>query len=585
MTTAHTRRARPPALVAAAAIALLTAAVYLALPEHVYFFDGVSFAGGIEYALQNPGTPEILFRFPKHYLYIPAIYGLARALAWLVPPDALDAYRLMQVVAGCMAGVLNGVLYLFLRRWIASLGVSLALLILFAFSNIHWERALEGQSYFAGHFWAILALLAFAWHDRPPSRGTLGLMALFTALGGLFHVSNIIVAAPIALAWLWRDGRRAVKPLGGYLLAASVLTGLAPAIHYRLWDPSQFRRLFLASVNDTEFFRSGFFMVPTLQSLWERSVQVFAEFLVPLRGGGWSMAAGLALTALFALLLGLGLPRPWGASVPAVRKKTPGILVPLGTATFVTWAAFFSVATPGYLFHWELAYFGLWLLLVAGCAAPVNEAGGGGSATVRWAGGASLGALPAALLAVLAITVPSFNLAQKYWPISRPDHNRDALAAERLGEMIPPSEPLFLLGAGAGDNNLKAYMIHFGGRGWLAADIIMMDTPGQRRCGAFAQEIRSRLRERGVAFLSTTLLDRSSRARVAARYGCSDPDGLLPLEAMRCLVLDPTPGVGLVLARGDHADALASLAEHYRDRGQAGLAERVDDPTAFAPCR
>ena len=328
--------------------------------EHVLVTAGAT--GGLACAvsaLADPGADgSLLWSYPKHYLYVPTIYGLAWPLSIFAP--AVDAYRLMQILAGLLAGTLNGALFLYLRRRIAALWVCLALVGIWAFSNIHWERALEGQTYFAGQFWAILTLLTFVTASAQVSTRTVWLMAVFTALSGLFHVSNVIVVVPIAVVWIWSRGTEAWRSLGGYLLKAAVLTATLPVLHYRLWNPAELRRWVMTSVNDTEFHSWGAFALPTFSNLVEKSVLPFSGFLVVLGGGPVATITGLVLTALFVAALAIGLT----ATQRTGKEKDP--VVPLAMATFATWAIFFSVIAPGYLFHWEIAAFSLWLLLVAG---------------------------------------------------------------------------------------------------------------------------------------------------------------------------------------------------------------------------
>lgn len=210
----------------AGAAALL--ALYLALPEKVFVFDGIMFSGVIERAISE-WRGELLNR--RHLLFNPLLMGLRDALVRL--GATISGYSLIQgfnaVLGAAGVVVFLGLLRsLRLPRWTAAAG---ALLLggCFAYAG----RATEGQVYMTLALaqlctvWACVSLL------QEPSAGRALLLAAVFAAGCAFHAANVVTAPACAAAVLLARRR------GGALVlwaapAAAVLTVLPFAVAFKL---------------------------------------------------------------------------------------------------------------------------------------------------------------------------------------------------------------------------------------------------------------------------------------------------------------------------------------------------------------
>src|SRR5262245_38625950 len=227
----------------AAVLGALTFSVYLALPERVYFFDGVLFAGFIKVALALDDGSVHLFGFPKHYLYMPTVYSVTHLLNWL-SPFPVEIYRVMQLIAGILLASTNALAYVVFRRFGPGRAACVAAALLWAFTRTHWERALEGQVYPVGYFFALSTLLLASITQWPVRERRLAALSSLTALAILFRVSHVLLVVPIVGAWLLWHRRDAVIPSTCYVVVAALLAGTAPLIQYHLYDPAELRQWF-----------------------------------------------------------------------------------------------------------------------------------------------------------------------------------------------------------------------------------------------------------------------------------------------------------------------------------------------------
>jgi hypothetical protein len=543
----------------AALLGASTFAVYLAFPEHVYFFDGVLFAGFVKVTLGLGHDFRLLFDFPKHYLYLPTIYVIAWVLERALP-GPIEIYRVMQLLASALSACTNAAAYLVFRRFGAGRVACAAAALLWAFTRTHWERALEGQVYPVGYFFALSTLLlasATPWPIRPRR---LAALSALTALAVLFHVSNVLVVIPVAGAWLIWHRRAAIAPSALYAFGAALLAGTVPVIQYRLYDAAEVRRWFLFSTNSTEHFDSGFLSLQSLPTFHSGGLTTFSRSLVAIEGPDPAAMLGRLALAGMILLLGASV---WGIVRDGSRTRAAASVWAIA---FAVYGLFFVVAAPGYVHFWEVQSAAVVALIALGLPAPP---------ALR----------TTALLATVAATTFAVNLVERVVPISRATFNRAADEATRIGRLTPPDGRVLVAGGMAGDNDLKAYALYFAERGWLSFDMQLASLPPRERCAAIRDTLAASVARHGVLFASSRVVAPDGIGRTFRDLGCSADDAARALAGHICILVESGDPFGLLLLFDDPArPELAAARRHLRAIGRPDLALRTEVPTARFPC-
>jgi len=192
----------------------LPMAVYVLMPTHSYYWDGVAFAIQAE---KNLPLRELFY--PTHLIYAVVHTWLYQAVAAVGLHTR--ALYLMQYVNMMLASACAPLMYRAFRRRIADRDVAIAGTLLFAFTATWWRFATDANAYIPAVF---LLLCAFDLLETDKSPIVAGLLY---ALAMLFHQLAILFL-PIALLRL-RDRRKALE----YLAAAFIPVVAAYTAAYR----------------------------------------------------------------------------------------------------------------------------------------------------------------------------------------------------------------------------------------------------------------------------------------------------------------------------------------------------------------
>jgi hypothetical protein len=408
-------------------------ALYLALPEKVFVFDGIQFSGVIERSISE-WRVELLNR--RHLLFNPLLMGLRDLLARL--GVAVSGYPLIQrfnaVLGAAGVVVFLGLLRsLRLPRWTAAAG---ALLLggCFAYAG----RATEGQVYMTLALAQLLTVWAAVALVEEPSAGRALLLAAAFAGGCVFHAASVVTAPACALAVLlaWR---RAGPRVLWAAPAAAGLTVLPFAVAFKLtsWDGVL---SFLGRA--TEMRMSGPASASGLLSSAltyhvmapeARAAAVLQQLLDAFAANGLSQTAaawlGLIVLAAFA-----------AAAFPALRdeRRRPAALVlAAAAASGLAFAAYWQ----GGEFFWAGPAAFLIALALLGARAPERAAA------------------PAAAAAALLL---AWNTYAGLLPRSKLENNEGYRRAIFVRDHTSPSS--WVVVSGLGFPNQKVYLSYFAHR-------------------------------------------------------------------------------------------------------------------------
>lgn len=404
------------------------AAVWLALPDATFVFDGVMFSGFVERSVEEWRSE--LFN-TRHFLFVPAFQLLRDALAAL--GIGTGAYRLFQTV-NALLGAAGLLLFAdFLRRLLRDDAVAGAGAFLLAATWTYGTRATEGQVYMALAFGGVAVLWACAFLLEAPSPRRALLLAAVSALAVLFHGAALF-AAPAAAAALWAafPSRRVLAPAFAALSAGFV------AVPYLLVFAGRGAGDFVARATDYH----GASLLGLLAKYWSNGNMTFAQ--------------------------------RWG--VVAEETARGFAVLPPGTGAKLLGAALVAASA------WSARR--AWPSLDAGRRALVAGAGAAWAAfavlNAFWMGGLFFQPVPAAcLLALLLLAVPprpgaraalaagalalgAWNLARGLVPQSDPANNAGLRLAHFVRDHTVPSSWIIITGLGL--PNAKIYLPHFAGR-------------------------------------------------------------------------------------------------------------------------
>src|SRR6185503_2429997 len=114
-------------------LCLAIAAIYLAFPTKVYYWDGITFAQAIEDA---PG-PNVSLAHPNHLVYSYVGYCFYRLLRTL--GAELRAVTALQILSSLFSAASAAVLFAILRDTVRTVYLPVCLTLLFAFSATWWK--------------------------------------------------------------------------------------------------------------------------------------------------------------------------------------------------------------------------------------------------------------------------------------------------------------------------------------------------------------------------------------------------------------------------------------------------------------
>jgi len=223
---------------------LATAAIYLAFPTKVYYWDGITFAQAIEDA---PG-PNVSLAHPNHLVYSYAGYFFYRLLRTL--GAELRAITALQILNSLFSAASAAVLFAILRDTMRSVYLPVCMTLLFAFSATWWKFSTDANAYVPSVFF-LLVCFYLVLPDRKP-RPLLLALVFFVAL--CFHQLAVVAYPVFALGVYLQDGaltirRRAVNAIAFsatafvlivavYVAAFNLATGTFELARFWRWTTS-----------------------------------------------------------------------------------------------------------------------------------------------------------------------------------------------------------------------------------------------------------------------------------------------------------------------------------------------------------
>ena len=200
---------------------IVTAAIYLAFPTRVYYWDGIAFAQAIEDA---SGLNASLVH-PNHLVYNFLGYVFYKLLRMF--SGDIRAVTALQILNSLLSALCAGVLFSILMDTLRSLYFSFWLTLLFAFSATWWKFSTDANAYIP----SVLFLL-ISFYLVLPDRKPRPLLTAFTFfLSMAFHQLAVFMLPVLALGIYLQNGpatltRRALNAVY-FSLAATMLIAAA----------------------------------------------------------------------------------------------------------------------------------------------------------------------------------------------------------------------------------------------------------------------------------------------------------------------------------------------------------------------
>ncbi|MCX7717226.1 MAG: hypothetical protein N2111_02330 [Candidatus Sumerlaeaceae bacterium] len=198
--------------VVAAALAL---ALYTGTRAGQHTFDAFMFTAAIKHNVYSPGV----FR-PHNLLYLPSAL-LVHRTAKTVWPD-FDPFLSGQLLAAAAGAASVGLFYVLMAR-LLGLGRAALLTALFATTHALWAMSTEVEVYTL----ALLPQVAlYLWLLARRPQGVVG--GCYWGLAILGHLTNVLLALPLAAAWVARRALRRPAVAASVVLTAA---GLAAGVY------------------------------------------------------------------------------------------------------------------------------------------------------------------------------------------------------------------------------------------------------------------------------------------------------------------------------------------------------------------
>ncbi|MDX6768988.1 MAG: glycosyltransferase family 39 protein [Elusimicrobiota bacterium] len=511
-------------LAAAVAASAGLGALWLALPDKTFVFDGVMFAGFVERGVEE--WRRELYN-TRHLLFSPFFQLLRDGLARL--GLSVGAYRLFQAV-NALLGVAG--LWLFgdlLRRLTRDASAAALGALVLASTWTYGTRATEGQVYMFLAFGCLATLWAATRLLEAPSPRRAFALAVALAVATLFHAAAAFLLPAVLLAW-WRafPGRRGVVVAAvGVFLAALVAPYLAAFGGMGL-------KPFLSKATDYHGGAGGGFFAGLVARFWTsggltpagRLLQCWRETALawaPLPDGA-AAALGLALWATaFGALAG-----SWRAL--GGFRRDAALVLAAAWGGFLVLNAFWL----GGLFFQPVPTACL-LALLAVSGAP------------RLAGldlRGRRGLLSA--LAFIALCLGASNLKHGLLPQSRIENNRGMSGALFVRDHTVPSSWVVITGFGLA--NAKVYIPNFAQRSREVIEYYFDRNPKDRALAALSAFVRQQT-ALGVPLyvLSDLIEDAAVHEEMRRRWGVTVPEIQGAFGAGRVILMARGPDLTVYL--------------------------------------
>jgi len=401
--------------------ALTALLVYLAIPTHNYYWDGITFALDVE----NAASLKSLLH-PNHLLYSPIGWYVYRALG-----RSIRALYILQVLNAFFAGLAVYFLFGMVAKVSHSIRAAITLSALFALAGIWWRFSTDADAYILSVL--LLILCADLLITSRPSRPFL--VALLHILAMLVHELAFLFVMP-ACYWIWRHGAEGESQLVRfrramiYACTAGCFTlGVYVAVYCWRFGGFTFPAFFAFLTSHAT--GSGF-SFSAIRNSWltARSwAQVFlAGKMALVRYSGWltRLLIGLSLVSLLFLLKTAFSYYRKGASIRIYDREV------------FRFAAIWLAVYASFLFFWmpENSFYKLFawpafILLLAGCWKSDLDRTSPGKP--------DLGSL---LIAATVFCV-LFNLSFAIIPYSRTSSNPALSFALRMGQTFKPGTVIY----------------------------------------------------------------------------------------------------------------------------------------------
>jgi len=187
--------------IAALILVIVTAAIYLAFPTRVYYWDAIAIAQTIEDAGRL--SPSLVH--PNHLIYNFAGYLFCKLLrAFGADIRALTA---LQILNSLLSALCAGVLFTILLKTLRSFYFSICLTLFFAFSATWWRFSTDANAYIPS---VLLLLISFnlVLPGRKP-RPLLTALTFFVSMA--FHQLAMLMLPVLALGVYLQDGPATLK--------------------------------------------------------------------------------------------------------------------------------------------------------------------------------------------------------------------------------------------------------------------------------------------------------------------------------------------------------------------------------------
>jgi hypothetical protein len=520
------KASRPSApLLAALAASGGAAALWLALPDRAYVFDGVMFAGFVERGVEE--WRRELFN-PRHLLYGPFFQLLRDGLSRV--HVSVGAYRLFQTV-NALLGVLGlwafgGLLRLLTRDGAAAAAGALLLGATWTYGT----RATEGQVYMflaagcLGTLWACVRCL-----ERPSAARAAAVAGLFAA-SCLFHAASFCLfpAVLLCLSSSFEKNRR-----GAAAAAVAVSSTLFIAPYLFVFGSSGLKP-FLSRATDFHGGPGGGFFAGLVARFWSSGgLSPGARLLLCWRETGLAWAP---LPDGAAAAWGLAL---WATAFGALAGAWKGLDPFRRSAALVlaaAWAGFLVVDAfwLGGLFFQPVPTACL-LALLAAAGVPRLQALGERERRGLLGG-----------LGFVALCLGASNVKHGLLPQSKVENNTGVRAALYLRDHTVPSSWIIISGIGLG--NAKVYIPNFASRSREVLEYYFDRNPKDRALALLSSFVQ--LQEKGgvpLYLLSDLVEDKAVHAVMAQRWGVTLGEVQAAFGPGRVILLARGPDVAVYL--------------------------------------
>ena len=272
---------------------IVTAAIYLAFPTRVYYWDGIVFAQMIE----NAGrlTPSLVH--PNHLIYNFAgylFYKLLRALG-----ANIKALTALQILNCLLSAICAWVMFSILRRTLRSFYFSICLTLLFAFSATWWKFSTDADAYVPSVLFVLFSFYLVLPGQKP--RPLVTAFTFFIAMA--FHQLAVFMFPVLALGIYLQDGpttltRRALNVVYFSAVATALIVVVYAWLFYLASGSSDVARLIRWTASYSPDADTSFGVWSNLQYSLRGHMRLFF-------GGRFNALRGLLNPFVIVLLIGL----------------------------------------------------------------------------------------------------------------------------------------------------------------------------------------------------------------------------------------------------------------------------------------